>query len=129
MGQPWDEVDAGPGRGTTYIIDLEKESSSNFDDVGHYLLHGVRLPDLAGHAEGGAGDDDPIVALELGESLEEQVRRALGRVDGAHAVSSRCDDDSNVFVFDDLWAAAYPDLAESLLHYVASWDPFEDVDD
>jgi hypothetical protein len=28
-----------------------------------------------------------------------------------------------IFLFDDLWASAHPDLANSLLRYGAHWDP------
>ena len=31
------------------------------------------------------------------------------------------------FLFDTRWAAAYPDLARSLLRYAAHWDPYEGV--
>ena len=30
------------------------------------------------------------------------------------------------FVFDDRWAAAHPDLAQSLLRYAVHWDPLAD---
>jgi hypothetical protein len=30
------------------------------------------------------------------------------------------------YLFDDVWAAAHPDLAASLLRCVAGWDPFQD---
>jgi hypothetical protein len=30
------------------------------------------------------------------------------------------------YLFDDVWAAAHPDLAASLLRCAAGWDPFRD---
>ncbi len=33
------------------------------------------------------------------------------------------------FLFDDLWAAAHPALAASLLRYAAGWDPWTDDDE
>lgn len=30
------------------------------------------------------------------------------------------------YLFDDVWAAAHPDLAASLLRCAADWDPFQD---
>lgn len=32
------------------------------------------------------------------------------------------------YLFDDVWAAAHPELAASVLRYAISWDPFGAVD-
>jgi hypothetical protein len=101
------------------------------NDVGPALERYARLP---GYDPSPAGIDrspahDAIHREVLDLLLRQPSGGSLVRLDVHIAQVARYIDNffgfDQWFLFDTRWAAAYPDLARSLLRYAAHWDPYE----
>jgi hypothetical protein len=118
---PLDTLDLGSGPGVTYVVDMRVSGSDLLDAMGHWQVTGVRLPDL------GALVDDLIDELDISDSEERALSSLLADAGEAHvAMSSYV---GQLYFFDDLWAAAHPDLAASLVEFADTWDPFAGADE